>query len=153
VYPELKGILKVRLIAIVWPTHSDRSGSANRADYAATRLCPSGRVGDRNVTYDLENPAPHKSLQTVLSSISSIRIPDIGNRGDASMKASDVYRHKALELCQKANTQSDFDLRVEYEALAFAYMCLADQTERDWVEWDQPGAIFEQTTKACPARH
>lgn len=61
------------------------------------------------------------------------------------MKTSDVYRREALRLCQKANAQPDFDLRVEYESLAFAYMCLAEQTERDLLEWDESGGYSEQT--------
>jgi hypothetical protein len=51
------------------------------------------------------------------------------------MSASDIYRQRALELCQRANAQSNFDIRTEYESLAFAYMCLAEQTESDLLEW------------------
>ena len=65
------------------------------------------------------------------------------------MKTSDVYRHEALRLCQKANAQPDFELRVEYESLAFAYMCLAEQTERDLLEWDESAACLEQVTPPC----
>jgi hypothetical protein len=51
------------------------------------------------------------------------------------MSASDIYRQRALELCQRANAQSNFDIRTEYESLAFAYMCLAEQIENDLLEW------------------
>ena len=51
------------------------------------------------------------------------------------MEASYKYRDVALKLCQKANSVQDLDLRVEYEALAFAYMCLAEQAGREPAEW------------------
>jgi len=47
------------------------------------------------------------------------------------MEESRRYREVALELCQRANSVQDPDLRAEYEALAFSYMCLAEQAERE----------------------
>lgn len=47
-----------------------------------------------------------------------------------STPAVDEYRRKALELCARANQQSDYSLRVEYETLAFLYMELAEKAER-----------------------
>lgn len=44
--------------------------------------------------------------------------------------AADEYRRKALELCARANQQTDPALRVEYENLAFLYMDLAEKIER-----------------------
>ena len=48
---------------------------------------------------------------------------------------SDECRRQALRLCERANFIRDFDLRVEYETLAFAYMCLAEQMETGCPEW------------------
>jgi hypothetical protein len=52
-----------------------------------------------------------------------------------AMKASDQYRNAALRLCQRANGIRSLDVRVEYESLAFAYMCLAEQADREAEEW------------------
>jgi hypothetical protein len=51
------------------------------------------------------------------------------------MKASDEYRNTALKLCQRANGVQELDIKVEYESLAFAYMCLAEQADRESTEW------------------
>lgn len=51
------------------------------------------------------------------------------------MKQSDEYREKALRLCQRANAIADLDLKVEYESLAFTFMCLAEQADREIAEW------------------
>ncbi len=44
-------------------------------------------------------------------------------------RSGDEYRCKALELCARANEQTDPTLRVEYENLAFLYMELADKVD------------------------
>lgn len=49
--------------------------------------------------------------------------------------ASDRYRDRALKLCQRANAVRDRNVRVEYESLAFAYMSLAEQAERELAGW------------------
>ena len=41
----------------------------------------------------------------------------------------ETYRTKALELCARANKQSDFYIQAEYESLAFLYMELADRVD------------------------
>jgi hypothetical protein len=51
------------------------------------------------------------------------------------MRPSDACRHQALKLCKQANAIEDPDLRVEYESLAFAYMCLAEQMDAERSEW------------------
>jgi hypothetical protein len=51
------------------------------------------------------------------------------------VKQSDEYREKALRLCQRANAVPDLDLKVEYEALAFTFMCLAEQVDSEMAEW------------------
>jgi hypothetical protein len=53
------------------------------------------------------------------------------------MKASDEFRDKAFKLCQCANGLQDLESKVEYESLAFVYMCLADQVESESVEWSK----------------
>ena len=58
---------------------------------------------------------------------------------------SDECRRQALRLCERANFIRDFDLRVEYETLAFAYMCLAEQMETgcpEWAECRNLGAVL-----------
>jgi hypothetical protein len=58
--------------------------------------------------------------------------------GESAMtKASDECRQQALRLCERANVVHDFNLRVEYESLAFAYMCLAAQMDADCSEWSE----------------
>jgi hypothetical protein len=50
--------------------------------------------------------------------------------GDILMQLPwDTYREKALELCARANKQTDFALQAEYEALAFLYMDFAEELE------------------------
>ena len=66
------------------------------------------------------------------------------------MSESDVYRQKALQLCQKANAQATFELRVEYESLAFVYMCLAEETDRDHLEWEPCIAANELGALTAP---
>ena len=55
------------------------------------------------------------------------------------MKSSDEFRDKAFSLCQCANRIQDLDSKVEYESLAFVYMCLADQVESELIEWNKCG--------------
>ena len=69
------------------------------------------------------------------------------------MSASNAYRQKALELCQKANAQSNFDLRTEYESLAFAYMCVAEQMDSDLLEWASLEAAKEKSITAMADQH
>ena len=58
--------------------------------------------------------------------------------GESAMtKASDECRQQALRLCERANVVHDSNLRVEYESLAFAYMCLAEQMDADCSEWSE----------------
>jgi hypothetical protein len=52
-----------------------------------------------------------------------------------AMQASDEYRVEALRLCRRATGISDPDMKVEYESLAFAYMCLAQQADCELAEW------------------
>ena len=47
------------------------------------------------------------------------------------MPESQKYRQKALELCKRANSVRVHALKTEYEALAFSYMRLAEDAERD----------------------
>lgn len=50
------------------------------------------------------------------------------------MRASQEYRQKALELCNRANSVRVHALKAEYEALAFSYMRLAEDADRDATE-------------------
>ena len=51
------------------------------------------------------------------------------------MRTSGECRQRALRLCERANVILDVNLRVEYESLAFAYMCLAEQMDAESAEW------------------
>ena len=64
------------------------------------------------------------------------------------MRASDEYRIKALRLCRRAKSTSDPDVKVEYESLAFAYLCLAEQADcesAEWAECDCVGSPSQQS--------
>ena len=71
------------------------------------------------------------------------------------MSKSEIYRQRALQLCERANAQPTFDLRTEYEALAFAYMCLAREIETDFLEWTSVEAENEvgEPKQACAGHH
>jgi hypothetical protein len=57
------------------------------------------------------------------------------------VRASEEYRQKALELCNRANSARVHALKAEYEALAFSYMRLAEDADRDATESRmQPGS-------------
>jgi len=47
------------------------------------------------------------------------------------VNTSDECRREALRLCEQANLIRDVNIRVEYESLAFAYMCLAEQMDSE----------------------
>jgi len=51
------------------------------------------------------------------------------------MSASDIYRNKAIRLCERANEEPNLDIRTKYKSLAFAYMCLAREVESEILEW------------------
>ena len=53
------------------------------------------------------------------------------------MTSSEDCRAEALKLCERANKVLRTDLKAEYEALAFAYMCLAEQIEAERNEWSE----------------
>jgi hypothetical protein len=54
---------------------------------------------------------------------------------------SQKYRQKALELCKRANSVRVHALKTEYEALAFSYMRLAEDADRDATEGEtKPGS-------------
>jgi hypothetical protein len=58
-----------------------------------------------------------------------------------AMRASQEYRKKALELCNRANSVRVHALKTEYEALAFSYMRLAEDADRDATEGQtKPGS-------------
>jgi hypothetical protein len=58
-----------------------------------------------------------------------------------AVRASQEYRQKALELCNRANSVRVHALKTEYEALAFSYMRLAEDADRDATgKTTQPGS-------------
>ena len=46
------------------------------------------------------------------------------------MASGDVYRFKALELCDLANQEQRLEVRREFESLAMAYIRLAKMADR-----------------------
>lgn len=44
-------------------------------------------------------------------------------------------QERGLKLCRRANGIQDVEHRAEYESLAFAFMCPAEQTDREVAEW------------------
>ena len=46
------------------------------------------------------------------------------------MPSSDAYRRKALELYNRANNEAKPELSIEFQALATAYMRLAEMADR-----------------------
>ncbi len=55
------------------------------------------------------------------------------------MAQAETYRQKALELCARAQEQTEIVLRAEYESLAFLYLDLAEQVDRQF-RWDEEAA-------------
>ena len=62
------------------------------------------------------------------------------------MAAGDQYRVRAAELTAKAKQETSLHLRAELDRLAFSYLLLADQADRNAI----PSDVYYETPERKP---